>query len=127
MVIASTGILLKNKRILLIKRSNYTTEFPGFWGLPGGRANSNETSEEAVAREVKEELGLNFKPSKLFAKGKHKDRDLYRYLGNWDGEVKIQEEEIVDWGWFSYNEAIKLKLAFDYEKIIEKLHQKELI
>jgi 8-oxo-dGTP diphosphatase len=127
MVIASTGILLKDKKILLIKRSNYTKEFPGCWGFSGGRADSDETPEEAVTREIKEELNLSFKPTKLFAKGKHKDRDLYRYLGEWKGEIKIQEEEIVDWGWFSYDKAIKLKLAFDYKKILNNLHDEKLI
>jgi len=38
--------------------------------------------------------------------------------------VKIQEEEIADWGWFSYNDATKLDLAFDYRDIIEIVHKK---
>jgi len=127
MVIASSAIILKDKKILLVKRSDYTPTFPNTWACPGGRADNNETPEQAVIRELKEELNLNFKPVKLFKKGKWKNRRLYRFLGEWDGKIKVQEEEIDDFGWFSYEEAVKLNLGFDYKEIIEKLHKKDLL
>ena len=41
--------------------------------------------------------------------------------------ITIQKEEIDDYDWFSYDDAVKLELAFDYKKIIEKLRKEELI
>ena len=32
-----------------------------------------------------------------------------------------------EYGWFSYEDAIKLDLGFDYQDVIEILHQKNLI
>jgi len=127
MVIAASGILLKDEKILLIKRSYYTKIYPDFWACPGGRAENNETPERTVIREVKEEVNLDFSPTKLFTTATWQDRDLYRYLGKWHGEIKIQEEEISDYGWFTYLETKKLALAFDYKKVIQLLHKNKLL
>jgi mutator protein MutT len=127
MVIASSATIIKDKKILLIKRSNYTKVFPEHWACPGGRADEGETPEQNVIREVKEEINLEFEPKELIKKGQYKDRELYRFYGTWSGEVQIQEEEVADWNWFSYDDAIKLKLAFDYREVIEILHKKNLL
>ncbi len=124
---AASAIILQEKKILLVKRSEHTELFPNYWACPGGRIKGDETLEEAAIREVKEEVNLYFQPTKLFAQGQYQNRELYRYIGNWKGEVKLQEEELSDWNWFTYEEALKLNLAFDYRKIIEDLHRKELL
>lgn len=127
MVYAASAVIIKDKKILLVKRSNYTKTFPNTWAAPGGRGHEGEIPEQIVVRELKEEVNLDFKPTKLFATGKYKDRDLFRFLGEWSGDIKIQEEELTEWNWFSYEEAINLELAFDYREVIEKLHKEGLI
>ena len=127
MVYAASAIILKDKKILLIKRADYTPIFPNTWACPGGRGEKGETPERVVERELKEEMNLNFKPTRLFAIGQYKDRELFRYLGEWSGEINIQEEEIEEYGWFSYKETKKLEFGFDYKEIIEKLHKEKLI
>lgn len=122
MILAASGILLQNKKILLLQRSNYTENYPKFWGCPGGRAEKGETAEQNVIREVKEECNLNFSPTQIIKTGIWQNRKYYRFLGNWSGEIKIQELEVLDYGWFTYNEASKLKLSFDYHEIIELLY-----
>ena len=52
------GIVMKNnKTILLIQRNQEPNR--GYWTLPGGFVESNETADAAVVREVKEETGLH--------------------------------------------------------------------
>ena len=46
-----------NKTILLIQRNQEPNR--GYWTLPGGFVESNETADAAVVREVKEETGLH--------------------------------------------------------------------
>lgn len=127
MVIASAGIILQNKKILLIRRSDYTDKYPGFWGCPAGRSEHSETPEQTAIREVKEETNLDFVPTRLISESAEGERKLYRYLGDWSGEIKIQQEELTDYGWFDYESAIKLNLAFDYNQVIEKLREIKLL
>ncbi len=65
MILAASGIILQNKKILLLQRSHYTKNYPEFWGCPGGRAEQNETAEQNVIREVKEECNLDFTPTTI--------------------------------------------------------------
>lgn len=127
MILAASGIILQRKRILLLQRSHYTQNYPGFWGCPGGRAEKDETAEQNVIREVKEECNLDFKPTQIIKTGIWQDRKYYRFLGEWTGGIKIQEEEVLDFNWFKFNEAIKLNLSFDYKEIIELLYNKQLL
>lgn len=127
MILAVSGIILKDKKILLLQRSNYTKNYPGYWGCPGGRAEKNETAKQNVIREVKEECGLSFFPTKIIKTGTWENREYYRFLGNWKGTVSIQEEEVSNYGWFTYKEALKLPLSFDYKDVIELLHQQKLL
>jgi ADP-ribose pyrophosphatase YjhB (NUDIX family) len=36
-----------------------------YWKLPGGRSEEKETPTEAIIREIKEEIGLSFKPKDM--------------------------------------------------------------
>lgn len=123
MVLSASGIILHNKKILLLQRSNYTSMYPGFWGCPGGRAEQNETAEQNVIREVKEECNLDFTPTVIIKIGDWQGRKFYRFLGNWSGEIKIQEEEVLDYNWFTFEKAVQLQLAFDYKEILEILRK----
>ncbi|CAG5125624.1 unnamed protein product [Candidula unifasciata] len=59
------SILLESSdgKILLSKRARHLRIFPGLWVPPGGHIEENETMLEAGLRELKEETGLNLKPS----------------------------------------------------------------
>ena len=111
MILAASGIILQNQKILLLQRSNYTKNYPEFWGCPG----------------VKEECNLDFKPTKILKTGVWQQRKYYRFLGNWTGEIKIQELEVLDYNWFTYHEAMKLNLSFDYKEVLDILHKKQLL
>lgn len=48
--------LVDGGRILLIRRAR--GDYPGLWGLPGGKIESGEHVSEAAAREIREECGI---------------------------------------------------------------------
>ncbi|HEY9170372.1 MAG TPA: NUDIX hydrolase [Lutibacter sp.] len=127
MILAASGIILQEKKILLLQRSHYTQNYPEYWGCPGGRAEDGETAEQNVIREVKEECNLDFTPTEIIKTGIWQDREYYRFLGNWTGDIKIQELEVLNYAWFSFNQASKLNLAFDYREIIQLLKNKQLL
>lgn len=120
---AANGLLLKDKKLLLLKRAASKKLFPNHWGCPGGGTEGGETAEETAIREVKEETDLDFKPTNLvfLKKDPSSTATTSSFTGSWSGEVKLNEESS-DYGWFTYEETKKLDLAFTFHKIIEKLH-----
>jgi ADP-ribose pyrophosphatase YjhB (NUDIX family) len=54
---AVTGLILdEQQRLLLVTRAREPGK--GLWDLPGGFADNHEAAEQALVREIKEELGL---------------------------------------------------------------------
>jgi len=56
------GIVVNNGQVLIIQRSTNEDVYPGIWEVPSGRRELFETSEEAIIREVNEEVGMDVKP-----------------------------------------------------------------
>ena len=127
MILTAAGILIDQKKIFLVKRVPFAKLYPDCWGCPGGKAEEGETLEETAIREVKEETNLDFKPTELFLKTYQNDREMHRYFGNWEGAVKLQEIEIADAGWFTYEMTRSMMFAFDYKFIIESLHKEKYL
>ena len=61
----------QNQELLLTKRAIPPNQ--GSWDLPGGFMNINETAEEAIAREIKEELDIIVPSLKYFTS------QIYKY------------------------------------------------
>lgn len=60
LVFATACVLDENDRLLWQQRGDF-----GWWGLPGGILELNESLPQCVVREVKEETGLDVRPTRL--------------------------------------------------------------
>jgi len=82
-------VILENPKgeILIHLRDNKPTiPFPNHWDLFGGRVEKGETPEQAMLREVKEEIGYNLKEYHFFKKYRVNTGDAhpnikYVYIG----------------------------------------------
>ena len=54
------GVLMKNEKILITKRPP-DVHLGNYWEFPGGKILEQETPEEGLYREMKEELGISVK------------------------------------------------------------------
>jgi ADP-ribose pyrophosphatase YjhB (NUDIX family) len=69
-------IITNEKREILLTKRKYDPSV-GKWDLPGGFVNLNETAEESVKREAKEELGIDLVNITYLCSG----ADRYMYKG----------------------------------------------
>lgn len=56
--VAAVGIVTYQGEVLLGKKTKGSGDLAGQWHLPGGLVDKDETPEEALEREIKEETGL---------------------------------------------------------------------
>lgn len=121
---AVAGIIVRDGKMLLTKRSPLLSE-GGKWCLPGGGVNKWERSEDAVRREVMEEVGLNVTLVKLlFVHEEIVERlNLHAtvFVFNVEFKGKIKPNwEVTEYGWFSKSEIAKLPIAFSHKEVIDK-------
>ena len=122
----ATAIILRNKEeILLIKRS--TPPFIGYWALPGGRAEPNETIEQTALREVKEETGLDVSIIRKIGEyheegtqgGQEYDYFPACFLVKIEkGNIQKQESEIADIKFFNLKDIPEV-LAFKHGEMVK--------
>lgn len=103
----TAAIIIQNNKILLVENIKHNTIR---MEPPGGKLELNETLEECVIREVKEELDITITPYSLFGEyetdspeGKFKVTMYFARIT--EGEPRIMEpEKISKFNWYSYEE-----------------------
>lgn len=94
-------------KILLAKRPAHKV-MSGSWEFPGGKIEQGETPEQALARELKEELGIDVDTKDLTPNGlssfDHGSVHLVIMMftcTKWKGVPKALEHEIIEWSYIS--------------------------
>ncbi len=114
-------IIIKNNKILLVyeKRRN-------FWGLPKGHVEQGESEEETALREVREEVGLDVEIDKTkrytlnYIINNEIDKTSVFYIAKPKNEdIKIQESEIGNIKWCSFEEAVELLTFEDWKQMLK--------
>src|SRR3984885_8873487 len=114
--------------VLLIKRN--IKPFKDIWALPGGLVGNDESLETAIARELKEETGVNINYlEQLYSFGKP-GRDprnrvisiTYYGLVKPDAFVLHADTDAADVAWFNIKKMPPL--AFDHHEIIALAHSR---
>lgn len=85
MRVSSRAIIFKDNQVLLIYRERDNEKYYVF---PGGKIEENESKEECIIRECKEELGIDIAVKKYIYKVKGEDFIQHFFLCEWiNGEI----------------------------------------
>ena len=104
------GALILNEKgeALLMKRGPKSKNEAGFWSKPGGAVELGESVEDAIRREIKEELGVDIELLAPLKFTDHRAQGGQHWIAlNYTarvvkGEPRIREpEKIAEIGWFS--------------------------
>jgi 8-oxo-dGTP diphosphatase len=118
MKVCAGGILVKDNKILLGKRSHDLTFYPGVWDIIGGHCRHGELLEQALSRELREEIGITpteFTHIAVLSDPESDIHGVYEYhvfmVTEWIGSPRNRTDEHSELGWFTVQEAVGLNLA----------------
>lgn len=126
------GILVKDRRLLVVRSKG-----KDIFNTPGGKLEAGETSEEALQRELLEEIRIRVTEDQLEAFGTfYADAagqehltirmDVFTVKG-WQGEIN-PDSEIEEIRWINSHDAEEIPLgSIFHHEVIPRMKQQELI
>lgn len=113
----------ENEKILITQR-NLNKAQGGLWEFPGGKIESNETRENAIVREIKEELDIDIEVKAYLSEKvfnyPEKDINLIALeCKKINGEIRLLEHE--DYKWVLKNELDNFQFAPADLFIVERI------
>lgn len=113
--IAVRGLIMHGDKFLLIKRSKIARGEHGFWELPGGGLDFGESPEQALMREIEEEVQINVEVLKPLSVWNYLRPNNVQIIGftflckTNDLEVTLSDEHL-EYTWILYEEIKDFKI-----------------
>ncbi|MGV3466310.1 MAG: NUDIX hydrolase [Heyndrickxia sp.] len=109
MIVGVKGVIIKDGKVLIIKRSDQAHFAGGTWEGVGGKIEFGEDLESALKREVMEEVGLEIQIEQIlyattFQTSPTRQVVIITYLCSCDKYDIILSNEHSDYLWASYDE-----------------------
>lgn len=119
-----TALIRKGDRVLVGQRPPGHT-LAGQWEFPGGKIEKGEAPEEALKRELQEELGIEAEIGPLRLAASHTYGDvsiliMFYDVFFWKGEPKLQQH--TELRWIASHEFKDLPIPDANRKIIDRLN-----
>ena len=102
-IVVSIALVNELNEILLSKRPK-NKHLGGYWEFPGGKIEANEAPEQALIREIKEEINIDINNKCIaplsFSEFDYKEFQLLLLLyvcRRWEGEPKSMEKNEIRW------------------------------
>ncbi len=104
-------IFIRNDKVLLVQQRKEIAK--GLWSYPGGVVENGETIEQAVIREVSEELGVELVNPLLLKSYEittpRGELTINTFTGELNGSIALKEDELSAYEWFSLDELESMK------------------
>lgn len=123
--IAQKAIIVKENKVLLLRDPRMDEVI---WEIPGGRMNIDEEPREAVAREIREELGIEIEVGAVvymeqFIQGNEGTRAfviVYEcQMMDPAANLTLSEDEVCEIAWVSADELHKYPLFPEYKRALD--------
>ena len=102
-IVASVALINSDNQILIAQRPK-KKHLSGLWEFPGAKVEKNESPENALIREIKEELNVDINQKCIapitFSEFKYKKFNLLLLLyvcRRWDGDPESMENNPIKW------------------------------
>jgi len=117
-------INLQEKVLLQLRASH--VKHGDMWGFWGGYVEKDETPDQAIVREVKEEIDFDIEEyTKIEERIEDGQRRIW-YMGEVISDMKkLQLFEGQDWGFFTYKETKKLKMSKNTRNMLKRIFKLE--
>ena len=98
----AVGILIRADGALLLSTRPPDKVYAGYWEFPGGKIEAGETVEQALRRELHEELGITIGPAAVWKVTEHDyPHALVRLhfckVFDWTGSFEMREAQQMAW------------------------------
>ena len=125
MIGAGIILLNRNNEVLLLLRDNkIDIPFPNMWDIPGGKVEEGESPEQAIRREMKEEIGLanlgEINLFKIIPSENLTDNIFWKRLDLNTEVIDLKEGQRIEY--FNLERIRKTKLAFNYNEVLESFY-----
>jgi len=96
------GVILDPRGRILLARRTAGRDLAGLWEFPGGKVDAGETPEQALARELHEELGIRIQASTplIAVPQAYRNKRIIldvRRIGAWSGSAAGREHQALAW------------------------------
>jgi len=113
--VAASSIIIRSidRKVLIGKRSLNKKNGPGEWETIGGSIDGDETPEECIKREIKEELNVVVKTCSYFKDYKTEKGNIAVFIITLISEPILSKEDFEEIRWVTRDEVEKLSFVLD--------------
>ena len=124
----TAAILLKDNKIIIAKRGP-NDRLANKWEFPGGKVETNETPEQCLKREMKEEFDIDVSVGEYLGSNIHHydhiSIELMAYRTYWENrEIDLKDHD--DFKWVSLEQLTEFDFAPADMVFVEKLQNGEI-
>lgn len=113
----------QNQVLLFLRDDKPGLPYHNRWDVPGGHVEPDETPEECIVREMKEEMNIDLEDFHFLCRKEFTDRTEYTFWK--EIELKIEEINLMEGQrlkWFTQDEAAETELAYGFNEIVEEFY-----
>jgi len=130
-ILAIGAFILKDKKILIVKKSLSEKIDAGLWTIPGGKIKKNESIINGLKREVKEEVNLDILDYRWIGEDVFESNGFYFHAQHFlchvkNGNIKL-EKNLTDFHWLKKEEIKKFEFPKNIKKRIREIFAKNYV